>query len=327
MKRNAMRRLGLGLFLSLLMVGLNTMPAWGVNSLVVHSDSTGKNAALTIYLKITNDVELAVVVVPVSLRTINGSAFVSALAMSRNPVDRLTTATDGDGNALGSLTGIKTTNRFIAEDGNCKNAQPGGFKTISTTGPWTSPAAALFVCGQFDPGDPNDLTLQPGTDSTVGSLRLTVTTSDADGRFEVDTTCTDPANHLVYVPPAGGEAPNLAFTKGIITVGTPLGVYDLDAGTGGLPKDYDLGQNYPNPCNAGTVINFTTKVAGHVQLDVFNILGQKVTTLVDQNMDYGQHAADWNGADASGRPVPTGLYFYRLSTKDFSAVKKMVLIK
>ena len=98
-------------------------------------------------------------------------------------------------------------------------------------------------------------------------------------------------------------------------------------GGDGVPRDYSLDQSYPNPFNASTVIKFNTKHDGHVRLDVYNILGQKVKTLVDEFRHYGPQAVDWDGTDVSGQAVPTGLYFYRLVTNDFSDVKKMVLLK
>ena len=64
-----------------------------------------------------------------------------------------------------------------------------------------------------------------------------------------------------------------------------------------------------------------------VRIEVINLLGQKVTTLVDRMMPSGQHAAVWNGADASGRPVASGVYFYRITAGDFVQTRKMMLLK
>jgi hypothetical protein len=115
------------------------------------------------------------------------------------------------------------------------------------------------------------------------------------------------------------DGPCWTFTTGNVAV--------QYLGGDGIPRDYSLEQNYPNPFNASTVIKFNTKHDGHVRLDVFNILGQKVKTLADEFRHYGPQAVDWDGTDVSGQAVPTGLYFYRLVTNDFSDVKKMVLLK
>lgn len=97
--------------------------------------------------------------------------------------------------------------------------------------------------------------------------------------------------------------------------------------TGGIPKTYALNQNYPNPFNPTTQIAFDVPRQCDVTLDVFNIMGQKIATLVDRPMAPGSYRATWNGADISGRKVSSGTYFYRLRAGDFVATKKMVLLK
>lgn len=97
--------------------------------------------------------------------------------------------------------------------------------------------------------------------------------------------------------------------------------------TSTLPDSYTLDQNYPNPFNASTVIQFTTKRDGNVKLDVYNILGQDVATLVNEFKPVGTYSVTWDGADSHGNVVPSGMYFYRVSTADFTAVKKMTLLK
>jgi hypothetical protein len=86
-------------------------------------------------------------------------------------------------------------------------------------------------------------------------------------------------------------------------------------------------KNYPNPFNASTSINFNLSEDGKVKLEVFNILGQKVRTLVDQNMNAGTHQVVWDGTDQSGKSVGSGVYFYRLNADKSSLTKRMQLIK
>lgn len=95
----------------------------------------------------------------------------------------------------------------------------------------------------------------------------------------------------------------------------------------GIPESYDLNQNYPNPFNASTVIEFTNKHDGNVTLNVYNIPGQNVVTLVDEFKPTGKYAITWDGRDSRGHAVPSGMYFYRVSTSDFTATKKMTLLK
>jgi len=89
-----------------------------------------------------------------------------------------------------------------------------------------------------------------------------------------------------------------------------------------LPLDYALYQNYPNPFNPTTLIRFDLRERSHVVLEIFNILGQKVATVVDRTMDAGHYTATF---DAS--KMASGVYFYRISANDFRDLKKMVLIR
>jgi flagellar hook assembly protein FlgD len=93
------------------------------------------------------------------------------------------------------------------------------------------------------------------------------------------------------------------------------------------PSDFSLSQNYPNPFNPVTNFQFTLPKSSHVKIEIFNIVGQKVATLVDGDMKPGLYTADWNGRDESGRTVSSGIYFYRMQAGDFSDMKKMVLVK
>lgn len=90
----------------------------------------------------------------------------------------------------------------------------------------------------------------------------------------------------------------------------------------GLPRDYQLDQNFPNPFNPTTTISFSLPQASEVTLEIFNIAGQKTTTLINQRMEAGTHTCEWNGADAA-----SGVYLYRLTAGDFCQAKKMLLLK
>ncbi|MFA5052300.1 MAG: T9SS type A sorting domain-containing protein [Patescibacteria group bacterium] len=89
-----------------------------------------------------------------------------------------------------------------------------------------------------------------------------------------------------------------------------------------LPTTFSLSQNYPNPFNPATVISYSLPEATHVTLDVFNILGQKVATLINENQTAGEHNCTW-----VAREQASGIYFYRLATDHESVTKKMVLLK
>ena len=92
------------------------------------------------------------------------------------------------------------------------------------------------------------------------------------------------------------------------------------------PRSIGLGQNYPNPFNPSTLIPFEISEAGQVRLDVFNLLGQRVVTLLDEERPAGLHRAEWDGTDAAGRGVGAGVYIYRLSTGHWQQTRRLVLI-
>ena len=88
-----------------------------------------------------------------------------------------------------------------------------------------------------------------------------------------------------------------------------------------------MSQNYPNPFNPVTIIKYNLPAPGEVTLTVYNILGQKVRTLVSGFVDSGPHEAVWNGRSESGQPVSTGVYLYRIESGEFIQTKKMILIR
>jgi photosystem II stability/assembly factor-like uncharacterized protein len=167
----------------------------------------------------------------------------------------------------------------------------------------------------------------------------------------IKTTLTDAAD----IPITSGTAPftgrfrpfkPLSQFAGIDPNGTwTLGIYNGSAGTTGtlqawsltlyfeevtgiIPNppsaigNYRLYQNYPNPFNPVTNISFVLPHAAKVRLDIYNILGQRVATIVNNNLPAGEHKVKWDGSDHS-----SGIYFYQLTTDNFSKTNRMVLIK
>lgn len=94
-----------------------------------------------------------------------------------------------------------------------------------------------------------------------------------------------------------------------------------------LPSTIALDQNYPNPFNPTTTISFTIPTAAEVSLEIYNVLGQKVTTLASGSMPAGVHTFVWSGRSESGQSVSSGIYFYRLVAGDMVVSKKMMLLK
>jgi len=152
--------------------------------------------------------------------------------------------------------------------------------------------------------------------------------------------------HIGILPSINSYTKNalhLDENKGIIYTGTAQeGVWAVQLGAitnvnydrKKTITDYKLFSNYPNPFNQHTVIRF--QVSGvrdqgsggmQVRLEIYNILGQLVTTLVDEEKMPGEYRVFWDGKNMRGEDVPSGVYFYRMQTGDFSKVKKMVLMR
>ncbi|MCP3999226.1 MAG: T9SS type A sorting domain-containing protein, partial [bacterium] len=103
-----------------------------------------------------------------------------------------------------------------------------------------------------------------------------------------------------------------------------------DAVTGseaGAPRIFALHQNSPNPFNPVTMIRFDLPRAGQVRLDIIDVSGRHVATLIDGSLEAGRHEQTWRGVDDRGRSLSSGLYFYRLSAEGFSETRKMLLLQ
>ncbi len=94
-----------------------------------------------------------------------------------------------------------------------------------------------------------------------------------------------------------------------------------------LPVSPQLEQNYPNPFNPETMISFDLPQSAQATVEVFNILGEKISTLVDKVLPAGRHQVIFNGRNQSDHELPSGIYFYRLRTDSFEATRKMILLK
>lgn len=93
-----------------------------------------------------------------------------------------------------------------------------------------------------------------------------------------------------------------------------------------IPLNISL-ENYPNPFNPETTISYSIPVAGVVTVDIYNLLGQKVRTLVDGHKEAGKHSVVWNGTNKNKESLSSGIYFYRMKSGKFSSTKKMILMK
>jgi hypothetical protein len=125
-------------------------------------------------------------------------------------------------------------------------------------------------------------------------------------------------NYAVSVVYSLGESPHCE---------TILVVTSTEEDVSAIPYATELRGNYPNPFNPSTTISFALQGEGRVQLDIYNILGQKVKTLLDDELDSGIHNVRWDGTNDRGGVAASGIYFYRMKTRDFDRTKKMILMK
>ena len=93
------------------------------------------------------------------------------------------------------------------------------------------------------------------------------------------------------------------------------------------PTDFTLEQNYPNPFNPETTIRYSLPQETKVELTIFNVLGQKITTLLSKVQVAGSHRIQWNGLDAHGRSMPSGVYIYRIKAGQFIDSRRLVLLR
>jgi hypothetical protein len=94
-----------------------------------------------------------------------------------------------------------------------------------------------------------------------------------------------------------------------------------------LPLVTTLKGNYPNPFNPTTTIAFDKAEAGNVKIDIYNVKGQKVKSLTNEHFEAGKHRVMWNGTDNNGNNVGSGIYFYKMTSGEYSLTKKMIMMK
>jgi len=163
--------------------------------------------------------------------------------------------------------------------------------------------------------DFNGNEIPPG-DGDIIELVLTI-----DGGVSVGDSVAVDIQNLIVAAQGGVAVPSYGI-GGVIRVVTDV------AQEAEIPTSYDLSQNFPNPFNPSTSITFMVPTKDHVRLSVYNLLGQEVKVLVDKELPAGTYSARWEGTDAQGNRLVSGVYFYRMVTKSgYTATRKMILLK
>jgi hypothetical protein len=142
--------------------------------------------------------------------------------------------------------------------------------------------------------------------------------------FAFDSTKIPPAGDFIFV-----NSPGLSVLPTEVVIPSVYLKYSKvdDIHPGMIPDVFELSQNYPNPFNPDTKIEFAISTKSFVNLTVYNIRGQKVRTLVDEELDVGWKSVTWDGRDNSGGEVASGVYLYKVVAGDFVDSKKMIMLK
>jgi hypothetical protein len=170
-------------------------------------------------------------------------------------------------------------------------------------------------------GEKSDLA--PG-EGVIANLEFSIDDPDLEVIEITPTSMKNPSHEMMFI--YFDENRNMLDTRPNFNDIT-VALSEIANVTPGLPTEFKLYQNAPNPFNPSTGINYDLPKASHVKLDIYNVLGQNVTTLVDSYQEAGAQSVIWDGTDKYGSSVASGMYFYRIEADDFQATKKMMMLK
>jgi hypothetical protein len=130
--------------------------------------------------------------------------------------------------------------------------------------------------------------------------------------------------------PSTYSLPEISWMLDSLTIEDPPDLDQVTVGVNGnsqVVNSYQLQQNYPNPFNPSTIVTYSIPVNVRVKIEIFNILGQRVASLFNQDQIAGTHSIAWNAKDDRGQKVSSGVYLLKMQAGTFSQVKKMLLTK
>jgi hypothetical protein len=181
----------------------------------------------------------------------------------------------------------------------------------------------LLITGVHDTGgDENPVLLTDYQRLVVMRIRVVIHPDAVDQLVPISTYVDPFYGPAVFGLVDGSTSFSPTITDGGVTYGQ-VGIDDKQT----LPSDFTLNQNYPNPFNTKTEIRFCVPSRSLVTLDIYDLLGRKVNTLVSGNLEAGYYSANWDGTDQQGNPISSGLYFYTLKSGDVKLSRKMVMLK
>jgi hypothetical protein len=165
----------------------------------------------------------------------------------------------------------------------------------------------------------DQLTIHYSTNNGTDWITVAAGAPDADGGFEWTIPAAPSTECLVRISDYS-DTTVADISDGVFTIEEPSFVDDFN--NGGIPDEYNLYQNFPNPFNPSSKIYFDLPEAADVSLAVYDITGRKTATLINGYMPAGRHYAEFNGKD-----LASGIYFYRIETAEYSFIRKMLLLK
>ena len=202
-------------------------------------------------------------------------------------------------------------------DNSTHNATANGDGTYSATIDFTGPVAwhMVYIWGFYDVSDNADI--QEGGGFAFGRFRARYFHADADNDcawgdyvFPMDEFQRDPPMPIEDYDPES----------------TCISLMSVDDGV--IPMDFYISENYPNPFNPTTSIDFGIPSDLNVQINIYNIIGQQVASIDQGLLSPGSYTVTWNGKDTFGNFIPSGVYFYEIKAgEQFQKIKKMTLLK
>jgi len=171
-------------------------------------------------------------------------------------------------------------------------------------------------------GEDNPYLHTGGQRLNAWTLRFIIAPNTRSQLVVLDTTWDDRNRSVILGLEDGVTEISPKFVHGFISIGV-IGTEDSEV----IPNEFALKQNYPNPFNPETNIEFTLPSEQEVSLEVYNLLGQQVRTLAQAHFNAGTHSVVWDGRNEQGANVPSGIYFYKLTTPEFAQTNKMTMIR
>ena len=163
-------------------------------------------------------------------------------------------------------------------------------------------------------------TLQLHADAAAPDYFVTIDAVEEDMSFEANGQIFSRWDRIELADDMGSGALLPNYSPSVITIQK---VTDIADGTEDLlPDSYELSQNYPNPFNPATTIQLALPQKSNVRLEIFNLLGQRVASLINGELEAGYHEINWDAGNA-----PSGVYFYRLTADSHTLTRKMLLLK